>query len=802
MNHNQTQLFFQAVWNNCLHKQASTILTVSLCALGAMLVFIPVSMAQDSAAKSLEEVSVIGVSPLQNVSPSPSSQSADAANIAQLSRQSFAEFLEHQMQGVTLNHAQNNPLQPDLQYRGFAASPALGLQQGLTVYHNGARINEPFGDTLNWDLLAQNTIDRVSLVSGVNPLFGLNSLGGALALQTKTGFSSPETQLSASTGSFSRNQVSLSTGGHEGSFGHFVSLDYWDEEGWRDFSESEAINFYAAGSWRLANSKVDLFYNHADTDLKGNGASPVELLDQDRAAVFTHPDQTENQLNMLNLVFSSDLDSHSSIKANAFYRRTKTSAFNGDGSTFSECEPDELDNFLCFGDDDDDDDDELDTGEIAEEDDDHDEEEVQLALDQNGQRVSADFNAINNLSEREQTSIGGNLEYSSVIATRSGIRHNLIAGLSYLYADARFSSEVEFAMLNDDRSTTRSALFDPTAITQLTSDSTTIGVYLSDTLEVTEHLDVGFGMRYNSINIESKDLSGQRPDLNAENRFSRLNFGINGIWRPRENLRMHAALGQSMRSPSPVELACSHPEAPCTLPNTFLADPPLDEVVSTTLELGITGSFDSLTDWRVVFFNVENKDDILFQTTGGVSSNVGFFDNISDTRRVGIEAALQGSFERFSWYANYTYLRATFEDEFFSSSPNHPMSDEGGIRVARGSRIPSLPEHDLVVGVYYQPLERLTFGLQTAFVSGQYLRGDEANLTEKTEGYSVTDIDVRYQFNSRLTLGLQVENVFDEEYDTFGLFGEPDEIFEEFDNPRFLSSSAPRGAWVRLAYRW
>ncbi|MDO1767582.1 Plug domain-containing protein, partial [Escherichia coli] len=60
-------------------------------------------------------------------------------------------YLEQNVTGVTLNSSQGNPYQPDVNYRGFTASPLLGTPQGLSVFQDGVRINEPFGDVVNWD---------------------------------------------------------------------------------------------------------------------------------------------------------------------------------------------------------------------------------------------------------------------------------------------------------------------------------------------------------------------------------------------------------------------------------------------------------------------------------------------------------------------------------------------------------------------------------------------------------------------------------------------------------------------------
>jgi len=744
--------------------------------------------------EKLEEISVIGVSPLSSGSNLLGSQFAASDDIERIQSSSLTDFLDQGFLGITVNQAQNNPLQPDLQYRGFAASSALGLQQGLTVYQNGVRINEPFGETVNWDLLAKNTIADLQLVSGGNPLFGLNSLGGSLAINTKTGFTSPESKVEASFGSFSRKTTSLSFGGNNEKFGHFFSADVWGENGWRDFSESKAVNLYAALSWVFDDSELNVFYNHADTDLKGNGAAPIELLELSRTAVFTHPDRTENNLDMLNVRFNKQLSVGQSINANIFYRRNKTDGFNGDGSSYDECSNSTFADLLCLEDDDQD----IESDALDDEEDFGDD---QLIFDQHGNLVSAGFDAINNLTNRSQVSFGANVEWSALVDT-SDLKHNLIAGLSFIQGRTKFDSAVEFASLNEDRATSRSGLFDVSAGTDLLSQNETAGIYLSDTIEFGQRWEWALTARYNSIKIISADQSGFRPALDAEHRFSRLNLGISPRLKINETMHAYLSWGQSMRSPSPVELACSHPDAPCTLPNTFLADPPLDEVVSSTVEIGIRGmSFDAI-NWQLGAFYIRNKNDIIFQTTGGVSSNVGFFDNVGDTRRLGIEASVKGIYQSLDWYLNYTYLKATFESSFMSSSPNHPLSRDGGVQVIAGDSLPGLPDHNLALGMNMHLSKRISLGLQVDLIAGQYLRGDEANLLAKLDAYSVVDLNVTYQHSNELSFSFEMENMFDSKYHSFGLLGEPDEIFESFSNPVFLSSSAPRGAWLRASYQW
>ena len=294
------------------------------------------------AAQEPVEVVVIGVVPAgagidKDKIPFPI-QNANANDIEDANAVSIADFLKQSFTSISLNDAQNNPLQPDLQYRGFTASPLLGLAQGLAVYQNGVRINEPLGDAVNWDLLPQSAIQSITLAGGANPLFGLNSLGGSLAIDMKDGFDFEGVGVEISKGSFNRTTTNLEFGRNDGTIGYYANLEYFDEDGWRDESQSEALNFYGSIGWRTDLSSLNLNYQYGDSDLIGNGAAPVELLRLDREALFTGPDITANEMHMISLDFEQEVSSNISFGGNVFYRQNKTDSFNGDGSEFSICQ--------------------------------------------------------------------------------------------------------------------------------------------------------------------------------------------------------------------------------------------------------------------------------------------------------------------------------------------------------------------------------------------------------------------------------------------------------------------------------
>jgi outer membrane receptor protein involved in Fe transport len=731
----------------------------------------------------IEQVNVLGVAPMNgelNVHQLPYAvQSFDQQLLQQSGVYSISELLANRASSVSINAAQGNRLQTDLRFRGYTASPLLGLPQGVAMYQNGVRVNEVFGDSVNWDLLPTGSVDTMYLVAGANPVYGLNALGGALVLSSKTGFSAPESTLSITAGSFQTTELEFSSGGNNGEWGYFVSIEGMDEEGWRDHSDSDARNLYSALSWRGDLRQLDVFFNAADTSLRGNGTVPAALLSQQREAVFTHPDITENQLAQLSASFRQQTSESAELSVNVFYRQSNTDSFNGDGSEFEGCDDAANEGFLC------------------------DEDDETVVLDQFDDAVPAAWNAINNRSRREQYSTGLTLQWLGN-ADLWGKSQQWLVGADYHYGQTDFESSVEFAALTDSRGTRGSGLYDEQAATALSARSRTAALYVSDVITLTDQLSLTLSARYNNSQIDNRDESGERPELYGSHGYRRLNGGAGVVYQWTETLALYASAQQSSRTPTPVELSCSHPEAPCNLPNSFLADPPLDDVVSRSVELGLRGQSDVFDQWRLGLYHGTNSDDIIFQTTGGVSSNQGFFTNAVDTIRQGIEMDLTVNSERWQWYFNYSYLHASYDGKFFSSTANHPQAVDGKLLVESGNRLPALPAHSAKMGLQYQLSQRWQLSLETLANSGQYLRGDEANQDKKTAGYGLLNISSRYQLNDAITLRFKVDNLFGKRYESFGLYGEADEVLEDLedDNGRFLGPGAPRQYWLSLALSW
>src|SRR5438105_10365478 len=99
---------------------------------------------------------------------------------------SLADALE-QLPGVTTSDELGATAQLDVSLRGFQVSPVIGLPQGVTVYVDGVRANEPDAHEVNFDLLPLEDVERVDVVYGPSVLLGRNALGAAVNLVTRRG---------------------------------------------------------------------------------------------------------------------------------------------------------------------------------------------------------------------------------------------------------------------------------------------------------------------------------------------------------------------------------------------------------------------------------------------------------------------------------------------------------------------------------------------------------------------------------------------------------------------------------------
>ena len=807
--------------------------------------------ASPSPAQDIETITVFGTTPVRAEGTSTRDfpgtfQSATAEQLATSGSADISSYLNRYFGGVHLHSAQGNPLQPDLYFRGYAASPLLGLPMGLTVYQNGVRLNEPLGDAVNWDLVPMNAIASLSLLSGANPLYGLNTLGGSVVVQMKDGFSHPRHSVEVEGGSYGRAIANIESGGNNGNWAYYVNAQRFEENGWRDLSPSWTENLYGSVDWRGDRGALGLNYHRARSDLTGNGLSPVGLLAVGRERIFSAPDITRNDTRTLALRGDYALAGRVNLSANLYYRGNDTESFNGDG--MEEDEVDELidDGFggidgltsvlqgACRDAVEDELGEPLGGGDIEED-------EFAEAVGESG------CSAINNLSGRGQESRGGVVEIDAV-AELFGLEHDLTAGVGFYRGSSDFNSRVQFALFDPPtRSTTTSQAVTGGFADERTQIDTEVArnyVYVGDRFSLGEDWSVMLSGFYHDSRIELRDRTGEQPQLNGEHDFGNFNWGVGAVRRLTDQVDLYGAYNESSRLPTPIELACSEELSrnpitgeveECRLPNAFLADPPLDEVIARNLEIGVRGALSAGLNLSLGLFRASNENDIIWQT--GQTRAHGLFKNIDNTRRLGLEASLAGAYERWRWNVNYTYIKATFEDDFDVLSPNHPANalrqggdddddddedrsgESGGVEehsddehgdddddgmfstrpVSAGAKLPGIPDHMFKAAVEHAFSDRFSAGLELLAVAGSHLRGDESNELVKLDGYATVNARANYR-GERFEAFVLVENLLDGEYENFGLIGEePDEIIglDHIDEDvRFLAPGAPLALWA------
>jgi outer membrane receptor protein involved in Fe transport len=263
---------------------------------------------------------------------------------------------------------------------------------------------------------------------------------------------------------------------------------------------------------------------------------------------------------------------------------------------------------------------------------------------------------------------------------------------------------------------------------------------------------------------------------------------------------VYGSYAESSRVPTPVELTCADPEDPCRLPNAFVSDPPLDQIVGRTWETGVRRSAGRL-DWSLAAFATTAADDIIFVSSGTLRGE-GHFENVPKTHRRGVEAIADLSIGRVSAFATYTLQRATFGDALRIASHHHPEAVASEIVVEPGDWLPGVPAHSGKAGVEAPLTGRVTIAATVRAQSTQYFRGDEANLLRRLPGFAIAEARVAYRITSRITAVGNIQNIFDARYSTFGVLGDASLLGNDVDDPRFSSPGAPRSAWVGVDLRF
>lgn len=728
---------------------------------------------------------------------------------------SLADSLHGRFGSVSLEGTTTNLFQPTLHFRGFVASPLVGLPQGIAVYQNGTRINEPFGDTVQFDLLPQFAVERVELTAGASPAFGMNSLGGSLALQLKNGFNSTGFTGEFSGGSFGRYSATVEYGANNGPWALYVGANHLDEEGWRVASPSRVTQAFTDVAYREGRVDAGVSFTVADTRLTGNAPAPIELLAVDRNAVFTYPDTTENSLTFIQGRANVSLSSVWSVQTNAYFRGLERHTLNGDEADFEACENEEWsedipERTLCFAAGDDDDD------EGYSDDDEEEENGGGLPLvDVKTGRFITSFDAGGdgafNRSVTVSDGVGVSVQAQALNAF--GTRENRFSvGVSADMADVEFANNSEVGTLTTNRTIKGSGLFaglygeapDDLFNTDIKTESLAAGIYFHELLSLSERTDLTVSGRYNWFRIDIVDRLGD--SLNGTHTFSRFNPAIGISFRANDDVSLYGRYSESNRMPVAAELSCADPSEPCRVPNAFISDPPLEQVIARSTEAGVRGQWDGMLgsgNWSVTGYQTRISNDIMFVASLELIGS-GYFRNVAKTARSGFEAEMNGQAAQFGWYGSYSLVNATFVSPLVlprESEVNNAATDEGLLAVQSGDRFPGIPRHSVRAGILQSITEAWEVALETSVSSSRIFVGDEGNDQIALNGYGILNVRSSYNFGGGVELFVRIDNVLDARYATAGVLAELEVDLHEVpdaSDPRFLGPGAPRSGFAGI----
>jgi iron complex outermembrane receptor protein len=739
---------------------------LTLAGLASISAGLPASALESADSQPLQQIVVVGTTPVPgmtvDVDKVPGNvQTLSSADLRQDGTSSLINGLSTRLGSVNINDTLADAFQPDILYRGFEASPVLGTPQGLAVYQNGVRINEAFGDTVNWDLFPDIAVSRVDIVSA-NPLFGLNALGGAVSVTMKNGFTFQGADADVSGGSFNQRQGAAEFGANNGVFGIYAAARLLNQDGWRLFSQDSVRQYYVDSSFHSAGASIDLSYARADNRLFGQGAAPVQSLAINTENVFTGPQNNLNHLDFVTLNTQFNLTDTLAAQSVLYSRNYRQTIANGNNSNFTACTG--AAGALCQGD------------------------GVTPLSNSAGGPIpdisngGATLFGQNDFERIRSNGWGASLQLTERLPVL-GHGNNFAIGATFDTAETNFLSGTEVGVLNASLTVLPSGLFvnapEGTGFSatpvNLNANNKYYGFYLTDTFDVTSLLSVTASGRYNVAKIDLSDQLGAA--LNGNNRFTHFNPALGATYKLLPTLTACAGYSTNNRAPTVSEIECSDPLQPCLLPSSLAGDPPnLRQVIAHTVELGLRGrsqmpAAQEQFSWNASLFRTNSSDDIYGIAT---SVSTGFFRNIGSTRRQGLEAGFNYQARDWSLYAQYSYVDATFRSPLLLNSSSNPFQDaDGNIQVVPGDRLPLIPLSRVKLGADYSLSPQWSVGGSLVLATDSFYRGDESNQNPQLPGLHVVSLRSSYRLDKRFEIFANVQNLFGERYSTFGSFGDP-----------------------------
>jgi len=735
------------------------------------------------------------VSPLVTYQVPASVHVVSDREIANSRKFSVADALTRTAPGVIVNDLGGNPNFPEVDYRGFVASPYAGVPQGLAVFQNGVRISEMWGDTVNWDLIPSVAIDNVAIETG-NPLYGLNAIGGAIVLNMKNGFTWQGAELDLRGGSFNRRQGAFQYGRRLGDFAMYAAGEAAGDSGYRYFSGSQIKRFYGDIGWRGDNGAEV----HANVTLGSNrfgasGPAPVEMVAANKQSTYTTPQTYKNQVMMFDLNGQVQANATTTLLGDIHYRGYNQARVDGNTTEF-ECEggqafcttqdgaPTGIPNFFNTGN-------EFIRGPAL------------GAIDRTWTRINT-------------LGFTGQVNNTDKIL---GFPNKFTVGVNLEHGWTNFTANEELGIINSNFTVTGFNYFphEPGAgisPVKLGVSNYYLGAYALDSLELTERLTATGGLRYNRASVQMYDQAGVA--LNSTNVFDHINPMGGLTYKLTPQIAAYGSYSVANRAPTPLELGCSDPNRPCLIDAFLVSDPPLKQVTSNTIDLGVRGGFrpaeflpalaalPGAVQWSAGVFRTNAFNDIL-----SIPSNIngrGYFTNAGNSVRQGVELSMRYVDERLSAYVNYTLTDAYFNSQSWLGAPANPAALAVGspsILVNPGATLPGIAPHRFKAGADYAVTPKWKIGGDLVYAAGSYLVGDWANQFGTLSPYALLNLRTSYDVTKALQLYALIENVTNTRARSFGTFFETDSInFVNYNNPKMVSVGPPTAFYAGMKWNF
>lgn len=720
---------------------------------------------------TLKEVQVINTSPLPGIGIEKYKlpyevQSVDSDAIRKSGSRTLSEFMNENLTGVNVNDIQGSPYQSDVTYRGMRASATLGASQGLSVYMDGVRMNQPFGDVVNWDMFPEAAIDTVTLVPGSNPMYGLNTLGGALSFTTKSGLTTQGNELSTSYGSNGRLKLDITHGGKSTDGWHrFVAISAFDEDGWRNHSDGSLQNLFVKIGRTQEDTNWDVSYMFGNSKLHGNGLTPstnygelgsastssttTGLYEADRASVYTWPDQTINKAHLLSFNIQHVLDANTELATTAYVKYGTQSRIGGD-----------------------------------------------VEWDNGAEGVM-------NRNSTKQTTVGVGSNLTKILES-----HQITTGATLERSKMGYgATSADGCDLSADREVSTSGCGSALNTAGVIGTSTAFGTYLADTYKISDKTFVTVAGRFNQTTVANKlssYTSGSLTGTESESfTYRKFNPSL-GMTHQFGELTMFGNWAQSNRAPTVLELGCADIDNPCTLPTGLQSDPYLKQVVSQTIEAGMRWKNDFGYSLSISAYQTINKDDIVF--TAANTSGAGYFSNFDKTKYMGVDINASKSWGAWHLNTTYSYLKATYE-----STAELLGADNREMDITPGMRMAGIPLHKLKMHLDWSATDKWKLGTSMIASSSLVTQGNEDGLLDsgggsgnaKVKGYALFNLKSTYEVQKGFEVFGKIDNVFNKRYETYAMLA-VDNLYDNNDQTvsKFVAPGAPRTFMAGLRYRF